>query len=94
MRRSRLFEENKGDFQKSYAKRQALFGAIPYGFLPNNGDVNDLIIDEDAAVNVRRIFQLVIDGKGVYQIANILTADKVLIPSAQLPFRRVRTAFL
>ncbi|MDR0821185.1 MAG: recombinase family protein [Oscillospiraceae bacterium] len=56
--------------------------------------MNDLIIDEDAAVNVRRIFQLVIDGKGVYQIANILTADKVLIPSAQLPFRRVRTAFL
>jgi hypothetical protein len=56
-------------------------GTIPYGFLPNNGDVNDLIIDEDAAVNVRRIFQMIIDGHGVNDIARTLMNEQVPIPS-------------
>lgn len=57
-------------------------GSIPYGYLHDPNDRQKWIIDEDAAAVIKRIFQLVIDGSGVYQIANILSADKVLIPTA------------
>lgn len=40
------------------------------------------IIDEEPAAVVRRIYQMVIEGKGITAIADILTAEKVLIPSA------------
>jgi DNA invertase Pin-like site-specific DNA recombinase len=56
-------------------------GAIPYRFLPNKGDVNDLVIDEDAAVNVRRIFQMIIDGHGINDIARTLMNEQIPIPS-------------
>ena len=57
-------------------------GSIPYGYIRDSNDRQKWIIDEPAAEVVRRIFQLVIEGKGVYQIAGILAADKVLIPTA------------
>jgi len=56
-------------------------GAIPYGYIPNNGDTQDLIIDEDAAPVVRRIFQMIIDGHGVNSIARTLMNEQVPIPS-------------
>ena len=57
-------------------------GSIPYGYLHDPEDRQQWIVDEPAAEVVRRIFRLVIEGKGVYEIANILAADKVLIPTA------------
>lgn len=57
-------------------------GSIPYGYLRDPQDKQHLIIDEEPASVVRRIFQLVLEGKGVNAIADILCADKVLIPSA------------
>ena len=59
-------------------------GAIPYGYRRDPEDKNHLLIDEDAAKVVRRIYQMVIDGMGSQAIANQLTADNVLIPSAYL----------
>ncbi len=56
--------------------------STPYGYLRDPNDKQKWIVDEEAAAVVRRIFQLVIEGKGVYQISDILCADKVLIPSA------------
>ena len=47
------------------------------------------IIDEEAAAVVRRIFRMVNDGKGVYQIADILSEEKVLCPSAYLAAKGV-----
>jgi DNA invertase Pin-like site-specific DNA recombinase len=72
-------------------------GAIPYGFIPNNGNVNDLIIDEDAAVNVRRIFQMIIDGHGVNDIARTLMNEQIPIPSEHWkrigqPYRSIKYA--
>lgn len=43
----------------------------------------------EAAAVVRRIFRMVIDGKGVYQIADILSEEKVLCPSAYLAAKGV-----
>jgi DNA invertase Pin-like site-specific DNA recombinase len=59
-------------------------GSIPYGYVHNPENHQEWLLDETAAAVVRQIFQLVIDGKGVYQIANMLTTEKVLIPSAYM----------
>lgn len=59
-------------------------GAIPYGYRRDPEDKNHLLIDEEAAKVVRRIYQMVIDGMGSQAIANQLSADNVLIPSAYL----------
>ena len=72
-------------------------GAIPYGYLPNNGDVNVLIIDEEAAPIVRRMFQMIIDGHGVNDIARTLMNEEVPIPSEHWkrigqPYRAVHYA--
>ena len=56
--------------------------SVPYGYRRDPQDKQHLIVDEEAAAVVRRIFQMVIDGYGVKGIADTLTADKVLIPSA------------
>ncbi|MDR1247151.1 MAG: DUF4368 domain-containing protein [Clostridiales Family XIII bacterium] len=57
-------------------------GSIPYGYVHDTENRQKWLVDESAAAVIRRIFQLVIEGKGVYQIANILAADKIPIPSA------------
>lgn len=54
----------------------------PYGYKKDPDNKKRWIVDEEAATIVRRIFKLCMEGKGPTQIANILTADKLLIPSA------------
>lgn len=56
--------------------------SAPYGYLKDPGDHNHLIIDAPRAKNVKRIFQMVLDGCGLFQIARTLKADKILRPSA------------
>ena len=60
-----------------------------YGYLKDPENKQRWIIDEEAAAVVRRIFCMVIDGKGVYQIADILSEEKVLCPSAYLAAKGV-----
>ena len=60
-----------------------------YGYLKDPENKQRWIIDEEAAAVVRRIFRIVIDGKGVYQIADILSEEKVLCPSAYLAAKGV-----
>ena len=55
-----------------------------YGYLKDPDDPQRWVIDEEAAAVVRRIFNMTIAGKGAYQIADILSAEKVLCPSAYL----------
>ena len=56
-------------------------GSIPYGYKINTEDKQQLEIDETAATVVRRIFNLVLEGKGVFQIATILKDEKIPTPS-------------
>ena len=44
----------------------------PYGYLKDKDDPNVWIVDEEAAVVVRRIFHMTMDGYGPYQIAKAL----------------------
>ena len=54
----------------------------PYGYKKDPADKKKWIVDEEAAVVVKRIFDLCIAGKGPMQIAKALTADKVLTVKA------------
>ena len=56
--------------------------SVPYGYRRDPDDKQHLIIDPKPAAVVRRIFKLVLEGNGVNRIADILYADKILIPSA------------
>lgn len=63
-------------------------GAIPYGYRRDPEDKNHLLIDEEAAEVVCRIYQMVLEGMGPTAIAEKLSEDKVLIPSAYLEQRK------
>ena len=58
-----------------------------YGYRKDPEDKNHWLIDEEAALVVRRIFRLTIEGNGPYQIARILTEEKVERPSYYLAQR-------
>ena len=53
----------------------------PYGYKKDPNNKYKLIIDEKAAEVVRRIFNLFVSGKGICEIARILTNEKIPIPS-------------
>lgn len=57
-------------------------GALPYGYLHDPQDRQKWIVDEDAAPIVKRIYQSIINGKSLNQIAEELIAKKVLTPAA------------
>ena len=59
-------------------------GSVPYGYTRLDGDKQTLVVDEEAAEVVRRIFRLACEGQGPTQIAETLTQDKVLIPTAYM----------
>lgn len=55
-----------------------------YGYRKDPEDKDRWLIDEDAARVVRRIFRLTVEGNGPYQIARMLTEEKVERPSYYL----------
>jgi len=57
-------------------------GAVPYGYLRDPNEKSRWLLDEEAAPIVRRIFDGIIHGKTVTKIADELTAEGVLIPTA------------
>lgn len=56
--------------------------SVPYGYLRDPEDKYHLVVDPEPAAVVRRIFQMVMEEKGVNEIADILYEDKIPIPSA------------
>lgn len=59
-------------------------GSVPYGYTRLDGDKQTLVVDEEAAAVVRRIFRLACEGLGPTQIAETLTQNRVLIPTAYM----------
>lgn len=55
--------------------------SVSYGYLKSAEDKNQWVIDPVAAPIVRRVFQMTLEGKGPYQIAKILSDEKVEIPA-------------
>jgi len=57
------------------AKEGKTHGLKPYGF--KRDENNNYIVDEEEAQNVRRMFQLSLEGKGAYTIANIFNDEGI-----------------
>ena len=57
-------------------------GSIPYGYKCTKEDKQQLIVDKPAAEVIRKIFRLACQGIGVMAIADMLSAEKIPIPSA------------
>ena len=55
--------------------------SVPYGYLKSEDDKNLWVVDPIAAPIVRRIFQMTLEGKGPYQIAQILSAEHIEVPA-------------
>ena len=55
-------------------------GPPPYGYMNDPDNPKHWIIDSEAAEVVRRIYGMTLDGKGVEQIADALTKDRILSP--------------
>jgi DNA invertase Pin-like site-specific DNA recombinase len=76
--------------KKSRSAKQALWkegkftGAWePYGYRKSEEDRHQLVIDEEAAVHVREIFSMYLDGASYSDIAKKLNAEGVLSPTLQ-----------
>ena len=72
----------KAVFKAKTRDGKRVSGAVPYGYYRKPEDKQTLYVDEASASVVRRIFQLACDGMGATAIADTLSEDKILIPSA------------
>jgi DNA invertase Pin-like site-specific DNA recombinase len=73
VRSVKRIQAQRGEFYGSFA---------PYGYLKDPDDKHKFIPGGESANVVKRMFQLAADGKGVHQIAALLSEEKVLIPTA------------
>ena len=64
-----------GEFTGAYA---------PYGYKKNPDNKHQLIINEETAPVVKRIFQMACEGLTAYQICRVLKNEKILKPRAQI----------
>lgn len=62
-----------GDFTAAFA---------PYGYKKSEEDKHKLVIDENVADNVKRIFNMAVEGYSPYKISMALRADEILTPRA------------
>ena len=72
----------KAVFKAKIRDGKRVSGAVPYGYYRKPEDKQTLYVDEVSASVVRRIFQFACDGMGATAIADTLSEDKILIPSA------------
>ena len=72
IRASLNIKKRNGEFVGAYA---------PYGYKKDINNKHKLVIDEEAACVVRKIFDLFIKGNSITSIANILTKEGAVIPS-------------
>lgn len=70
----------KAIFRNRMEHGERVSGAVPYGYKMTEDKT--FVVDPEAAGVVKRIFAMAADGKPIRTIADTLTAEKVLIPSA------------
>ena len=59
-------------------------GQVLYGYLWADEKREQWVIDDEAAAVVRQIFSLTMEGFGPYQISQLLSQQKIEIPSVHL----------
>lgn len=71
----------KSTFQAKGQTGKHVASTPPYGYLKAPDNKEKWIVDEEAAVIVRRIFRMTMEGYGPYQIANKLSEDRIPMPA-------------
>lgn len=61
-------------------------GRCPYGYMNDPEDKNHLVVFEEQAVIVRRIFDMCLDGLTYYKIAKVLTNERIKTPAQYYNF--------
>lgn len=74
----------KSVFKAKGTAGKHMTGQVPYGYLWADEKREQWVIDEEAAAVVRRIFAMTMAGYGPYQIAKILSDDKIEIPALHM----------
>lgn len=74
-------KQEKGEYQAPYA---------PFGYKKDTNNKNHLIINEETAPIVRRIFELYLKGVGTPKISKILNDENIPSPSKYLPTERYK----
>lgn len=64
---------------------------VPFGYRKDPEDKTKWVVDEAAALVVKRIFKLCMEGRGPMQIANQLKADKVLTPASYKTLQGIKS---
>ncbi len=77
----------KAVFKAKGMSGKPLAALPPYGYRKSEQDKNVWLVDEEAALVVKRIFKLCIDGNGPLRIAKMLTEEKILKPTAYWKFK-------
>lgn len=75
-----LSMKNKTAIKTRMKRGEYSFPYAPYGYEKDPNDRYNVIIDEEAAEIIRRIFQYSIDGKTTRQIADILNQEGIASP--------------
>lgn len=70
----------KGSFSCKIAAGQFIGAFAPYGYLKDKNNKNALVIDEEVAPIVRKIFDMYISGSGKQTIARYLTSKGIPTP--------------
>ncbi|MFA7533159.1 MAG: recombinase family protein [Tissierellaceae bacterium] len=71
-------------FKAKMEDGQYLGSFAPYGYLKDPNNKHKLIIDEEAAPVVRKIYSLYLKGNGTHRIAKILTKEGIEKPSIHM----------
>jgi DNA invertase Pin-like site-specific DNA recombinase len=74
----------KSVFQAKGRSGKHVASSPPYGYFKSEDDPNQWIVDQEAAKVIRRIFQMILDGLGPYQITQVLKNEKVPIPAMHM----------
>ncbi|MCD8096419.1 MAG: recombinase family protein [Ruminococcus sp.] len=70
--------------KKIKAEQGKFIGAFaPYGYYKDPQNHNHLLVDENTAPTVRRIYQMYLQGYGIKHISNVLTTEGVPTPSGK-----------
>ena len=64
---------------------------VPFGYRKDPEDKTKWVVDEAAALVVKRIFKLCMEGRGPMQIAKLLQEEKVLNPTAYKKREGIKT---
>ena len=61
-------------------------GRAPFGYTKDPDNKNQLLVDEEQAIVVKRIFDMALDGLSYYKIADILTSEGIKTPASYYNF--------